>query len=200
VAIPAWNATVRLGFFLITTFLVDEVHKAHEREALLARRDSLTGLANGREFDALLQREMLRSRRSQRPFALAYVDLDRFKSVNDTLGHTAGDDLLHAVAGALESAVRTSDVVARLGGDEFGLLFPEAGGREVEASMGRVREALRVALAHDQGIPAGVGATAGVLVFRTPPPSSAEAMRLVDELMYEGKRGGRGRTLVRDWP
>ena len=128
------------------------------------------------------------------------IDIDRFKSVNDTLGHTAGDDLLHAVAGALESAVRTSDVVARLGGDEFGLLFPEAGGREVEASMGRVREALRVALAHDQGIPAGVGATAGVLVFRTPPPSSAEAMRLVDELMFEGKRGGRGRTLVRDWP
>lgn len=191
-AIPAWNAVVRLGFFLITLILAGEVHKAHEREALLARQDSLTGLANGREFDAHLRRE--------RPFALAYVDLDLFKSVNDTLGHPAGDEVLHAVAGALESAVRTVDVVARLGGDEFGLLFPETGGREAEATMGRVREALRVALAGEPGIPAGVGATAGVLVFRRPPPSSAEAMRLVDELMYEGKRGGKGRTLVRDWP
>ena len=199
-AIPAWNATVRLGFFLITMFLVSQVHKAHEREALLARQDSLTGLANGREFDVLLRRELQRSRRSERPFALAYVDLDLFKSVNDTLGHTAGDDLLHTVAAALESAVRTIDVVARLGGDEFGLLFPETGGHEAEATMRRVGDALRAALADEPGIPAGVGATAGVLVFRTPPASSAEAMRLVDELMYEGKRGGRGRTLVRDWP
>jgi len=200
VVIPIWNVAVRLGFFLITMWLVSEVHGAHEREAILARHDSLTGLLNGREFDVYLRRELQRSRRTERPFALAYVDLDRFKSVNDTLGHAVGDDVLHAVAEALVRAVRETDVVARLGGDEFGLLLPETGGSEADATMVRVRELLRAALAAVGDLPTGVGATAGVMVFRASPASSDEALRLVDELMYEGKRGGRGRTVVRSWP
>lgn len=198
--IPMWNALIRLGFFVITLWLLSEVHAAHQRERTLARLDSLTELLNGREFDVVLDRELELARRSGRPFTLSYIDLDHFKIVNDTLGHARGDDVLHAVAAAIRSTVRSTDVAARLGGDEFGILLPETDGEHARATLDRVRARISAELTDLGALPPGVGATLGAVVFHEAPPSSEEAVRLADGLMYEGKREGRGRIVLRDWP
>jgi len=139
---PLWNSIMRFGFFAITLLLVDGLKEAHARERLPARRDPLTETLNSREFAALVAGDVERTRRLGRPFALAYVDLDRFKSVNDSLGHPAGDLLLRAAAAELRENVRRMDAVARLGGDEFGLLLPDSGLDQTVLTLERVLPAV----------------------------------------------------------
>jgi diguanylate cyclase (GGDEF)-like protein/putative nucleotidyltransferase with HDIG domain len=97
-----------------------------EMQEQLAARDPLTGLLNRRELQEHLRREIARGRREDGGFSLVLLDLDGFKMVNDTSGHSAGDEVLRAVAGAFERASRASDVAFRMGGDEFALLLPDA--------------------------------------------------------------------------
>lgn len=88
-----------------------------------ADTDYLTGALNPRGFYERVQQEIGRSARTHKPFAVAYIDLDNFKVVNDTLGHSVGDELLITVVSILDNHLRKIDVVARLGGDEFAILF-----------------------------------------------------------------------------
>jgi diguanylate cyclase (GGDEF)-like protein len=196
--IPFWNTLVRLGFFIITAWLIAEVRRVHLRERELARIDSLTGAANARLFVEAVEREIARMDRSGGTLTLAYVDLDRFKTVNDMLGHAAGDALLQAVAGRLVATLRAVDVVARLGGDEFALLLPDTGGTAASVALGRCLEAVRDAV---RGVPGGleeVSATIGGIVFRRPPRSVQAAIRAADDLMYQAKRAGRNRLFMAD--
>jgi diguanylate cyclase (GGDEF)-like protein/PAS domain S-box-containing protein len=101
---------------------ITERKAAEERIAAMARTDALTGLANRATFNERLQQAFAATRRGGRPFAVFYMDLDRFKTVNDTWGHAIGDELLKETAQRLRECVRETDVVARLGGDEFALL------------------------------------------------------------------------------
>ncbi|NJN21781.1 MAG: diguanylate cyclase [Leptolyngbya sp. RL_3_1] len=96
--LPYWNAAVRFGFFAIVTSLLATLNEAYQREQQLARLDGLTGINNYRFFLELLQAELDRARRYQYPLTLAYLDLDGFKGINDQWGHSAGDQLLQAVA------------------------------------------------------------------------------------------------------
>jgi diguanylate cyclase (GGDEF)-like protein/PAS domain S-box-containing protein len=106
------------GIFTLGTDVTSR--KDVERELQrLARVDTLTGLANRRQFDELLEQALARYRRSRRPLALIYLDVDRFKSINDTHGHGVGDEVLREFAGRLQSGLRETDVAARLAGDEF---------------------------------------------------------------------------------
>ena len=125
--IPYWNAAVRLGFFLLITELIDRLRSAHVRVREMSRTDSLTGIANARVFEEHVDGAIAQCRRSGRPFSITFVDLDRFKQVNDELGHSEGDRLLQAFAGLIADRLRTTDVVARLGGDEFGILMTDTG-------------------------------------------------------------------------
>lgn len=100
---------------------------AEQRVHELARFDSLTGLPNRNMFLGELDRAIARSRRSGDPFAVCFIDLDRFKTINDTLGHAAGDQLLQTMAQRLVATVRSTDIVARLGGDEFVMLLENCG-------------------------------------------------------------------------
>lgn len=100
--------------------------KVHQRAIL----DPLTRLYNRRYFLDVLEREMPCARRYRRPFSLAILDVDRFKPINDELGHLGGDEILQALSGLLRQEVRKDDVVARLGGEEFALLLPETGLRD----------------------------------------------------------------------
>ena len=94
--------------------------KEVERELQrLARVDTLTGLANRRQFDELLEQALARSRRSRRPLALIFLDIDHFKAINDTHGHGVGDAVLKEFAARLQATLRTTDLAARLSGDEF---------------------------------------------------------------------------------
>src|SRR5690606_34585848 len=109
----------------------------------LATHDSLTGLPNRAMFTGLLQHVIEHARRQGRPFALLFIDLDHFKSVNDSLGHEAGDELLRTVSRRLSEGLRTSDIVARLGGDEFVMLLRDFGeAAEAEAVAHKLLAAL----------------------------------------------------------
>ncbi len=126
-AIPFWNAITRLGFFIVVTILLASLKKALESERSQARSDFLTGVLNSRAFDQLVTSEIQRSGRYDHPLTLAYFDIDNFKAVNDTFGHSTGDALLKTVARTIGENLRMSDYVARLGGDEFAILMTETG-------------------------------------------------------------------------
>lgn len=197
-AFVVWNAGVRLGFFLLAVWLLSELYRVQRDLEALAHTDALTGVANTRSFYLEVEREIERSRRYRHPFVLAYIDLDHFKSINDGLGHAAGDDLLRSVAHTITRSVRESDTVARLGGDEFAVLMPETTESTVAAALERVRSGLADAISSNGDRGPRVDATIGAVVFETVPASVDAAVMLADELMYEGKRLGRAtvRTAV----
>jgi len=198
--IPVWNSLVRLGFFSITVWLIADTRAAHAAIRALARQDPLTGVANGRAFRESLDREIARLRRTSSPLTLAYVDLDRFKLVNDTLGHAAGDELLRTIGARLAAALRSTDTVARLGGDEFAILMPDTDVPAAAQALERLRSAVQASVERLAGVPDGVGATIGAVVFATAPADADEALRAADQRMYEGKRAGRGHVLVSRFP
>ncbi len=182
--IPAWNTLIRLAFFLIITELLSALRTALKKERKLARTDNLTSAVNRRHFQELAQMEVDRLERYGRPFSLAYIDLDHFKTVNDTMGHAVGDELLRTVVSTMRRSVRKTDTVARLGGDEFALLLPEADEFEVRVVMEKIRMVMTAEL---QARNWPVTLSCGVLTCRTPPASTDELLRLVDELMYQVK-------------
>jgi len=124
-AIPYWNMSVRLGTFLIITFLLSTLKSALEHEKELARTDSLTGIANRRYFIELANMEINRACRYKHPFTIVHIDLDNLKAVNDRFGHSTGDTVLRLVVNTIQNNIRATDIVARLGGDEFVILLPE---------------------------------------------------------------------------
>jgi diguanylate cyclase (GGDEF)-like protein len=116
-----------------------EVARLHDELKELAATDPLTGLANRRCFLDRLAAELARSRRTNRAFSIALLDLDGLKAINDVHGHGVGDQVLIQVAAALKQSARASDLAARLGGDEFVLLFPETSSAQAEAHVSRLQ-------------------------------------------------------------
>jgi diguanylate cyclase (GGDEF)-like protein len=194
--IPVWNALVRLASYMIVMQLVHIMKVSRAHEAQLARTDSLTGVANGRAFSDRADLELASARRSGTPLTMAYIDLDNFKHVNDTMGHTEGDTVLQIVARALGSRARETDLVARLGGDEFGVLLPNT---DAETAPG-VLDALMVSVREAVDGSWNIGCTIGAMTFLLPPESVDFMVRAADELMYHGKRAGRGRIEHGVWP
>jgi diguanylate cyclase (GGDEF)-like protein len=184
-----WNVLVQLGVFVALTLLLDALRSRLIFEQQAARTDSLTGIANRREFLEAAERELVRTRRHLRPLTVAYLDLDDFKDVNDRFGHEAGDAVLVTVATTLREATRAVDGVARLGGDEFGLLLPETDGPTAETLVGRLTATLADAV-QERGWP--LTASIGVATFHRAPRSVDEMINRADELMYQAKRAGKG--------
>ena len=134
--------------------------------------------------------------RQGRPFSLLNMDVDNFKLVNDTRGHSEGDRVLAVVAGTLRASVRNYDAVARLGGDEFAVLLPETTAAEARAIFTQVRARLReVAARHDWP----VSFSMGVVTFTQPPPSVDEAIRRADRVMYHVKNNGKDSLVFEEW-
>ena len=182
------NAGTEGAAFLVVAFLVGKMREHVERERLLGRVDSLTGLANRRTFAERAATELDRSRRHIRPVCLAFIDLDNFKRVNDTHGHHRGDEVLKACARLIAGNVRSSDIVARLGGDEFVVLLPETDADSAQALLERMRHAIERS---PDIISVGVTPSIG-LVFEHPITSDIEGLlRKADALMYEAKRDGK---------
>jgi diguanylate cyclase (GGDEF)-like protein len=187
------NGARQLIAYVIVIFVLAALRDALRRARDLALIDPLTGLANRRAFLERATQQLPASRRSDDPLAVAYLDLDDFKAVNDTLGHEAGDRLLADVARALREHVRASDVVARFGGDEFCVLLP---GADLAAAR-HVAEKLVAAvtpLCRD-AIPDG-GVSAGVAVFADAPAQVGALLVAADRAMYGMKRAGRGGLVV----
>lgn len=187
-AVDYWNAGVRLGFFLVVTATLARIRSRWQSERTLAGMDHLTGVLNGRAFREIIDMERSRALRYNRPFTLAYMDVDDFKRINDERGHSAGDDALQLVAATIKENIRSMDSVARLGGDEFGLLLPETGTESAEVALRKIQGRLTEAAAE-----AGLNLTfsIGALVCVGPPDSVDQLIRKADALMYAVKRGGR---------
>ncbi|USX25466.1 EAL domain-containing protein [Oxalobacteraceae bacterium OTU3CINTB1] len=168
-----------------------ERRQAEARVHHMAYHDSLTGLPNRALLSDRLDRAMLAARRSQRQLAVMFIDLDRFKTINDSLGHMTGDQLLKEVASRLCRAVRASDTVARLGGDEFVVLVPGISSAD-EASQ----VAEKIILALSEGFPLEgrnlhITPSIGICVYPDDGADVATLMRHADAAMYHAKASGR---------
>jgi diguanylate cyclase (GGDEF)-like protein len=188
--IAFWNAAVRLGYFVIITYTLAALKEALDREKKLARTDSLTGIANAKYFYELANSEIYRSHRYDRPVTLAYLDLDDFKKVNDSFGHSEGDKLLCLVAMTIRKSLRFSDIVARLGGDEFAVLLPETGFEQGKTVMEGLRKILLEALrTHNHG--SALTLSIGAITCEGCQFTVDELIKKADALMYSAKSQGK---------
>ena len=163
-----------------------------------ASHDALTGLINRREFDNRLQSALQGARDGDGTHALLYVDLDQFKVVNDTCGHSAGDRLLRDVTALLQQHVRLADVIARLGGDEFGILVQHCSIEQAARIAEAIRQSVRdYRFTWDQNA-ASIGASVGVVEITRDSESVATLMSAADIACYAAKDAGRNRVHVYD--
>jgi diguanylate cyclase (GGDEF)-like protein/PAS domain S-box-containing protein len=186
------------GIFTLSTDVT--ALKASEQELQrLARVDTLTGLANRRQFDELLDQALARHRRAQRPLALIFLDIDHFKTINDTHGHGAGDAVLKEFAARLQANLRETDVAARLSGDEFVVILDGlAAIAEAQAVATKLLHAIRCpmamgALALEFTASMGLAYVDGSVDL-----TAKELMLRADRALYRAKEGGRDALRVAD--
>ena len=184
----ATEAVVVERFAMMAALAFDS---ARQREVLRAqaRTDGLTGLLNQHACRERLELELAATLAAGRPLGLVAIDLDHFKSINDTHGHAEGDRVLQAVAKRLSSVVRASDVAARLGGEEFALILPGAGPAHSLESAERARRAIAEISVGGRALTASAG-------IATSPQNSENAgqlLELADAALYCAKRAGRNR-------
>jgi diguanylate cyclase (GGDEF)-like protein len=156
--------------------------------------DSLTGVANRMLFDDRVQQAIAMAKRANTQAALMFIDLDKFKPVNDTYGHAAGDFLLQAVAKRLKACVRGSDTVARIGGDEFVVLLPEIDARQ---SAFNVAEKILEALNQPFELPEAtvrIGASIGISTYPDHGQDVDSLRQQADVALYRAKERGRNRV------
>ncbi len=187
---PFWNVAMRLGTFLAVALVTARLRSELERERDLARTDQVTGAPNRHRFVEAAEAELSRARRYQRTFAVAYVDVDDFKQLNDRQGHDAGDAALRRTAEVIAANLRGPDVYARIGGDEFAVLLPETGAEAAREVADRIRGKLLEA-AGEAGWP--ITFSMGVAGFTKPPVNAEALLRVADELMYKAKQAGKNR-------
>jgi len=169
------------------------------REALRTQsvRDALTGLYNRRYLEEVLDREVRRASRATQSLGVLMIDLDHFKSFNDTYGHDAGDAVLREIGASLTKGVRAEDFVCRFGGEEFVVVLPTADLAASRARAERLRSKARELTILHQGRSMGmITISVGVAVFPDHGVSPKELMAAADAALYEAKRGGRDRVVV----
>lgn len=194
---PIWNALARFGLFLLIVYLLDRVRDSLRTHQSLAYSDPLTGLANTRAFLQHADEELSRSQRYRHRFSVAYLDIDHFKAVNDSMGHVVGDELLRAVAQSMRKSLRITDAVARLGGDEFAILLPETAAEEARETIQKLLRRLGARMRRGRW---PVTFSVGVMTFDVPPENTSRMLALTDGLMYGVKKGGRNGVCYSRWP
>ncbi len=195
---PAWEniSAVRdeqgqLSNYISVFSDISMIKQAEERLNRLAHHDALTGLPNRLLFTASLEQALTRAKRHQETVALLFLDLDRFKLINDTLGHAAGDRLLQTVARRLKHSVRAEDLVARLGGDEFTIVLEEISQAEDAALLaqkiiGAVAEPMEL-----DGRDVVVSASVGISLYPRDADNAGDLAKAADAAMYRAKTRGR---------
>jgi diguanylate cyclase (GGDEF)-like protein len=167
----------------------------------VAVTDELSGLSSRRYFEARLAEEWARRDRYETPLSVACFDLDRFKGINDTLGHAAGDLVIRKFGEIIRGVVRASDLACRFGGEEFAALFPNTSASAARSVADRIRRALERQRFEIDGrdfwvtVSAGVADAAAVSGWEDPDPH--QLLVRADQAMYAAKAGGRNR--VRLW-
>jgi diguanylate cyclase (GGDEF)-like protein/PAS domain S-box-containing protein len=181
-----------VGIYHLSTDISEDRRVQAELDAL-ARRDPLTGLYNRRSFEELLPQAVARCTRNDRRLAVLFVDLDRFKPVNDTKGHDAGDDVLKAIAQRLSNCVRLSDTVARLGGDEFVVILEDMNSTEdAEAIATKILAAVNEPIETRAGR-CQIGASIGISLCEGKDGNCDDLLKRADVAHYAAKAAGRNR-------
>jgi diguanylate cyclase (GGDEF)-like protein len=189
-----WNSAVRLLFFLVVAYLVRELKSHVELQQQLARTDPLTGLLNRSGFMERSEALVNSASRYGLSLAIGYIDLDRFKAINDTLGHSHGDEVLKTIGGVLRLSSRESDIAGRMGGDEFAVLLPntnlEGAGVFFEKLHGQIISDVK------KNGWSELGVSIGAIVFEKGPPSLDDALISADHLMYQAKKSNGTSVIV----
>ena len=157
----------------------------------MAQHDMLTGLPNRRFFNEIIAVEMAQARRNNKKLAIFFLDLDRFKEINDTLGHEIGDELLKQTAARLHAVIRTSDTLARIGGDEFSMiipdiLYPEYASEVAQKVLNEIRRPFTVN-SHELNVSTSIG----ISIFPHDSEETDTLLRYADIAMYHAKERGR---------
>ncbi len=188
--IPYINETFRLIVFLIITTIISELKKSIDAQRSLARTDPLTGMFNRRSFFEYADMELSKARRLNYPVSIIFLDLDNFKNVNDVLGHSTGDKLLHSVAETIKKNLRSIDISARFDGDEFCILLSATGSESSLFTAKKLQEKL-FCLMRENGWP--VTSSIGVATYEELPESAGEMVIKADNLMYYAKKNGKNK-------
>lgn len=176
----AWNMLMRFGILLIVAYLL----LALETEMKDARYDYLTNLSNRRQFMRVFDAERNRSARTGKPYSILYLDINHFKTLNDTLGHAAGDEALRVVARVLQANSRRMDVPARLGGDEFAVLLPDTPETDCCVIAERIHRAM---IAEIEKQPWRIGVSIGITTTYDTEKTADEILHAADQAMYQIK-------------
>jgi two-component system, cell cycle response regulator len=196
----AWSAqSSRLILLLTASALSLAVVSRSQRLLQLATSDPLTGLFNRAYVDDRFAIELSRARRYGKPMTIAVLDADRFKSLNDTHGHLAGDLVLRKIGAILRDSFRQSDTAGRYGGEEFVVILPETDIEAAQRKLESVRELVAttaIALT-TRGVKAQVTISAGLASFPQDGEDAAELFALADERMFQAKTEGRNRVVAR---
>lgn len=160
----------------------------------LATTDFLTSISNNRRFSEISANEMLRARRFSHPLSVIVLDIDRFKEINDTYGHAAGDLVLLKTAEIGKAGLRSVDTIGRLGGDEFGILLPHTDLAGAETVAEAMRVAIEEAVIDSPVGPIKIMASLGIAEMKASDRDIKSILERADALLYEAKRGGRNRT------
>ncbi|MGO4108084.1 EAL domain-containing protein [Paenibacillus sp. YAF4_2] len=182
---------------IIGTLLdVTERKKAEEMNAFLAYHDALTRLPNRRKFEEMLKETLQSSKSAQSKFAVMYLDMDRFKYINDSLGHVVGDQLLVAISHRLQQQVRDNDIVARMGGDEFTIILPhiEDNNNAIEVAK-RIIEAMKEPLKIDE-YELYITTSIGIGVYPNDGGDSLTLMKNADSALYRAKDLGKNNVQI----
>lgn len=188
-----WNTFIQGFAFMLIAKLVSVLHATGIRESGLARVDKLTGLLNARAFHEQTSILLALCQRQDNPVVMAFIDLDEFKSVNDTQGHQRGDSVLQIAAQVMKTALRTSDLVARLGGDEFAVLLPNTTADQASETFERMRTALESSM---RTAGCAVTASIGAVACSHPLTDQEELIGAADQVMYSVKQSGKNRVRV----
>ena len=163
----------------------------------LATTDSLTGILSRRHFLELGEREWERARRYKRQTSLLLMDIDHFKTVNDTYGHAAGDTTLQALAEVCLSTLRTNDLFGRLGGEEFAVLLPETPRQTAGEAAERLRQAIGTLVIPSEDHEIRITVSIGAAPLLPEDESIDQALRRADAALYEAKEAGRNRVVAK---
>jgi diguanylate cyclase (GGDEF)-like protein len=175
------------GLF-IAVYLLHKIQTMVDEATRASRTDELTGLSNRKAFLERVDLEVARAADGPQPFSIAYLDLDGFKAVNDTEGHSTGDEVLKIVSNVLKTAIRADDVAARLGGDEFAILLPRTDPDVAPRVVERVRAEIEQRM---EDFSYKVTCSVGMVTSTLPDPSTEHLLRQADALMYEVKHAGK---------
>lgn len=189
VAYVLWEAAIRLATTVLFVVLLSRLKDSLARASLLARKDALTELANRGSFYELVSQEMQRCKRYGGAISIVFIDLDKFKDLNDRSGHDVGDEALRVVAQTLRTQLRSTDLPARLGGDEFAVMLPGLDAHGASQATQILQSRLLSAMEH-RGWP--ITFSIGLATFTTVADSADEMIKRADTLMYQMKREGKG--------